>query len=114
MEFKSFYLRYKKVLILLFQKINIHSGLFEYYLLKTLAWCFFLLGFFNLFKPLVSDKSKSSISLIEVLFNIKKWKGFQFYVADSEMREVIYFSFIISCFIPIITGSILLLKNKPK
>lgn len=92
----------------------IKIGLLEFYFLKTIGWCFFLVGFFNLFTPLVSDKSKSSISLIEVLFNIKNFKGFQFYVSDNDMRQIFYFSFIISCFIPIIIGSILLLKNKPK
>lgn len=96
---------------MLFEKIKNHSELFEYYLLKILGWCFFLFGFFNLFSPIASDKD--TISLIEVLFGIKKWGAFENIVINNGNRQVFYFSFIISSFIPIIIGSILLLKNKP-
>lgn len=85
----------------------------EFYILKTIGWAFFLFGFYSLFQPIITDKP-SSFSLIEILFHIKKEKGFKFFVANHGMREVAYFSFIISCFIPMIIGSILLLKNNTK
>lgn len=85
----------------------------EFYFLKTIGWVFFLFGFYSLFEPIIVDKP-SSFSLIEILFQIKTEKGLGFWVAENAKREVVYFRVLMSSFFPMIVGSILLLKNKPK
>lgn len=112
MEHKSYYSRAKQTLVLLLEKIKNHSVLLEFYFLKAVGWIFFLFGFYSLFEPIIVDKP-SSFSLIEILFQIKTDKGFRFWMPD-EMREIVNFRVLISCFFPMIIGSILLLKNKPK
>jgi hypothetical protein len=109
MEYKSYYLRFKKGLILLFEKIIIHSGLFEYYFLKSLGWVFFLFGLMNFF---IERNIKDSYLYIEHLLRFREVNSYR--NNEASMITAFYLEFMIWCLIPTIIGSILLLKNKPK
>jgi uncharacterized membrane protein len=108
MKYKSYYLRAKQILVLLLEKIKNHSVLLEFYFLKTVGWIFFLFGLLNFF---LERNTKQSYLYINYLLNFRKINSFR--NIDAGIFTAIYLEFMIWCLLPIIIGSILLLKNKP-
>jgi len=108
MEHKLYYLRAKQILVLLLEKIKNHSVLLEFYFLKTVGWVFFLFGLLNFF---LERNTKQPHLYIYYLLNFRKINSYRDNMAG--VLTAFYLEFMTWCLIPVIIGSILLLKNKP-
>lgn len=109
MQYKSYYLITKQILLSLIEKIKNISDLMEFYFLKTVGWIFFLFGLMNLF---IERNIKDPYLYIEHLLRFREVNSYR--NNEAGMITAFYLEFMIWCLTPITIGSILMLKNKPK